>query len=80
MNFLDKPLITLHRKDGESYRSWLARNSIPFPPVDDELLTQIHYRVSSGDLYAEIENGKYPIWFYYVRGEKTWKRSQYGPL
>lgn len=74
-----KPLIYLAKGLNESYRYWLDRHGIPFPPVEEERLICCPYIQSRGDLYAEVENGEYPAWFYYLPSERRWQRSTYGP-
>jgi hypothetical protein len=74
-----KPLIHLRKGLNESYRSWLNRHGIPFPPVEEERLISCKYVQFRGDLYAEVENGNYPMWFYYLPSERRWQKSTYGP-
>lgn len=74
-----KPLIHLAKGLNESYRSWLDRHGIPFPPVDEGRLIGCTYVAYRQDLYAEVENGKYPMWLYYLPDERRWQRSVHGP-
>ena len=78
-HFEPKPLIYLSKRLDETWRSWLARNEIPFPEVEEKLLIKCHYTMRYQDLYAEIDNGKYSKWLYYLRGERRWQSSMYGP-
>ena len=74
-----KPLIHLSKSLDETWRNWLDRHEIPFPDVKEKALIKCHYFIRRQDLYAEIDNGQYSKWLYYLPKERSWQSSMHGP-
>ena len=74
-----KPLIHLSKSPDETWRNWLDRHEIPFPDVKEKALIKCNYFISRQDLYAEINNGQYSKWLYYLPKERRWQSSTHGP-
>jgi hypothetical protein len=75
-----KPLIHLSKRLDETWRDWLDRHGIPFPDAEEKTLIKCHYMMRYEDLYAEIDNGQYSKWLYYLPKERRWQSSMHGPF